>query len=432
MKTSLPHSIESEQYALACMLHNDAEEGVATLTVDHFYLESHRDIFNAIKHLYDKGFNISVVNVHEYLNGLGSQNVTTLSYVMQVANMCSAVVTLYDCVKILNDKLIARSLVETANDHINMALQGDVQEVFDKIRIDYERLEKSALGSCGEEFNPLLERALSDIEQRKKCRSSGVLCLGVSTGFEKFDEKLGGLSPSNLSIGAGRPGMGKTALILNMIENMAIKNQTPVGFFSLEMSNGEIMDRLLSSQTGIPIKDLRCGNISDCDFENLGSHVKKIQNSPIIIDDSPFHNMSTLSSKAIQMKNQYDIKVIFIDYLQLIDGVRKGSDSRYMEVTEISRRLKCLAKQLKIPIVCLSQLSRSVEQRSDKTPQLSDLRDSGAIEQDADSVFFLYRAGYYDPYDPRCKIIIAKNRHGSCGEVKITFNKELCQFKEDK
>lgn len=428
MSLNLPHSIESEQHALACMLNSDADQGVSILTVDHFYLDVHRNIFFAIKHLLDKELEISVVNIYEYLKGLGSQNVTTLSYVMQVANMYSSIVTLSDCVKILNEKLVARSLIQTANEHIDMALNGDMVEVFDKIRTDYERLEKAALGSCGEEFTYLLNQALSDIEQRQRRRSSGVLCLGVPTGFEKFDEKLGGLSPSNLSIVAGRPGMGKTALILNMIESMAIKNQIPVGFFSLEMSNEEIMHRLVSSYVEIPVTKIRSGDLTDVCLENLKMKLKETQESPLIIEDSP-QNIATLCSKAIQMKNKYAIKALFIDYLQLIEGMRK-SDSRYMEVTEISRRLKCLAKQLKIPIVCLSQLSRSVEQRSDKTPQLSDLRDSGAIEQDADSVVFLYRAGYYDPYDSNCKIIIAKNRHGSCGEVQIKFNEKFCQFKE--
>lgn len=428
MSLNLPHSIESEQHALACMLNSDADQGVSILTVDHFYLDVHRNIFFAIKHLLDKELEISVVNIYEYLKGLGSQNVTTLSYVMQVANMYSSIVTLSDCVKILNEKLVARSLIQTANEHIDMALNGDMVEVFDKIRTDYERLEKAALGSCGEEFTYLLNQALSDIEQRQRRRSSGVLCLGVPTGFEKFDEKLGGLSPSNLSIVAGRPGMGKTALILNMIESMAIKNQIPVGFFSLEMSNEEIMHRLVSSYVEIPVTKIRSGDLTDVCLENLKMKLKETQESPLIIEDSP-QNIATLCSKAIQMKNKYAIKALFIDYLQLIEGMRR-SDSRYMEVTEISRRLKCLAKQLKIPIVCLSQLSRSVEQRSDKTPQLSDLRDSGAIEQDADSVVFLYRAGYYDPYDSNCKIIIAKNRHGSCGEVQIKFNEKFCQFKE--
>lgn len=424
----LPHSIETEQHALACLLNKDAEQGVSLLTADHFYVDAHRDVFQAVKHIVDKGLEVSVVNVYECLKGLGPRNVTTLSYVMQLANMSSAIVTLDACVKILNDKLIARSLVQKANEHIEMALRGDIVEAFDKIRSDYEGLEKSALGSCGEEFTPLLERALLDIERRQRCRSSGVLCLGVPTGFETFDEKLGGLSPSNLCIGAGRPGMGKTALILNMIENMAIKNQTPVGFFSLEMSNEEIMDRLIGGYVGVPVKKLRMGDLTDWCLENLRSKAMVAKDAPIIIEENP-QNIATLCSKAIQMKSQYDIKVLFIDYLQLIQGMRP-SDSKYMEVTEISRRLKCLAKQLKIPIVCLSQLSRSVEQRADKIPQLSDLRDSGSIEQDADSVFFLFRAGYYDSYDPTAKIIIAKNRHGSCGEVRITYNQELCQFKE--
>ena len=430
--TAAPHSVETEQRALACMLERDADatKGLAMLSEEHFYLSAHKNIFNSIKHLASKEIRICIVNIYEYLKAAGQESITSLSYVAEIANLAVAVVSIEDCYAVLHEKLVARSLVNTASKHIELAQKQDLTEIFSKIRSDYESLEKVSVGLCGEELAPILEAALFSIEKRREAYLGGVTCAGVPTGFKKFDEKLGGLSPSNLIIGAARPGMGKTALILNMIENIAIKAQRPVGFFSLEMSRSEIMDRLLSGITDVPIIRLRNGDLTEQEILLLKERVEKVKESPLIVDDAPYQTIATLGAKAIQMKNKYDIQAIFIDYLQLISDMRGNASNRYMEITEISRRLKCLAKQLDIPVVCLSQLSRSVEQRADKTPQLSDLRDSGAIEQDADIVFFIHRKGYYDPYDLTCKIIIAKNRHGQQGEVKVTFNKMCCRFEE--
>ena len=432
MSAPLPHSLETEQRALSCMLNSegDVKRGLSMLTREHFHLIQHQDIFNSLEHLDSKDKDISVVRIYDYLKIKGRENITTLSYIMSIANMSTAVVSLEGCHEVLQEKKLARSLVEAAQKHIDMAQHDDIQEIFDTIRLDYDQIEKSSIGNSGLLLSDFLSLSFKQLEKRKTQKEHGILCSGLSTGFKHFDEKAGGLSPSHLIIGAGRPGMGKTAFALNIMEHVVVKSQKPVGFFSLEMSHSELIDRLISSQSRIPLRKIRTGDLNNQESDAIKQKIAEIENSPLIIDDSAFQTMATLSSKAIRMKSKHKIEAIFVDYLQLIQGSRKSSENRYMEITEISRKLKCLAKHLNIPIVCLSQLSRSVEQRTDKTPQLSDLRDSGAIEQDADIVFFLYRNDYYDPYKTGAKIIIAKNRHGGMGSVDVTFDKYLCQFKE--
>ena len=435
MKTSapLPHSLETEQRALACMLNgeNDLKRGLSMLTREHFHVVQHQDIFDSLEHLDAKDKEISVVRVYDYMKTQRRDSITTLSYIVSIANMGTIAVSLDGCYEVLQEKKLARSLVGAAQKHIDMAQREDIQEIFDTIRLDYDQIEKSGTGEAGKLLSELLGLSfIKELQIRKNQQEQGVLCSGVSTGFKYFDEKAGGLSPSHLIIGAGRPGMGKTAFALNIMEHVVVKAQRPVGFFSLEMSYSEVIDRLISSQTGIPLKKIRLGDLTRDESRAIEKKVEELSDAPLIIDDAAFQTMATLSSKAIRMKNKYNIEALFIDYLQLIQGSRKSSDSRYMEITEISRKLKCLAKHLNIPILCLSQLSRSVEQRTDKTPQLSDLRDSGAIEQDADIVFFLYRKEYYNPYETGAKIIISKNRHGSIGNVDVRFDKAICQFKE--
>lgn len=428
-----PHSLETEQRALACMLSSaeNVKQGLSILTKEHFHLIQHQDIFESMEHLDSKKKEISVVSIYDHLKARGRESITTLSYIMSIANMCVVTVSLEGCHEILQEKKLARSLVEAAQKHIKMAQHDDVQEILDTIRLDYDQIEKSGIGEAGKPLSELLGlsfmRQLKERMQQKQC---GILSSGVPTGFKHFDEKVGGLTPSHLIIGAGRPGMGKTAFALNIMENIVVDFKRPVGFFSLEMSYSEVIDRLIGSQVNIPLKKIRIGDLTYNESHAIEEKIEELEKVPLIIDDSPYQTMATLSSKAIRMKTKHKIEALFIDYLQLIQGNRKGSENRYMEITEISRKLKCLAKYLNIPIVCLSQLSRSVEQRNDKTPQLSDLRDSGAIEQDADIVFFLYRKDYYNPYEQGSKIIIAKNRHGSMGTVDVTFDKNICQFKE--
>lgn len=433
MLIPLPHSLETEQRALACMLKSAemTQQGLSLLTREHFHLVQHQDIFDSLEYLDSKHKEISVVGVYDHLKSRGKESITTLSYIMSITNMSTVAVSLEGCHEVLQEKKLARSLVAAAHKHIEMAQHDDVQEIFDTIRLDYDEIEKSGIGEAGKPLSELLGlpfmRKIKERMQQKQC---GILSSGVPTGFRYFDEKVGGLTTSHLIIGAGRPGMGKTAFALNIMENIVVDFKRPVGFFSLEMSYSEVIDRLIGSQLKIPLKKIRIGDLSYHERHAIEDKVTDLKKAPLILDDSPYQTMATLSSKAIRMKTKHKIEALFIDYLQLIQGNRKGSENRYMEITEISRKLKCLAKYLNIPIVCLSQLSRSVEQRNDKTPQLSDLRDSGAIEQDADIVFFLYRKDYYNPYEQGSKIIIAKNRHGSMGTVDVTFDKQICQFKE--
>ena len=432
MLATQPHCVLTEQLALACMMEDNrfASEGVSTLNAEHFYLSGHRAIFEAIKAIVGSSWDVGIVSVHNELEKAKKHREAPIEYLSQLAQMYSGAVSLKDCIKTLENKMLAREVVNTANHHIEMATNEEVVDILEQVRSDYDGIRKKA---CGKETNPLsffLGKSVASIVERHNNNKRGQTVRGVPTGFKIFDQKLGGLSPSNLIICAARPGMGKTALIINMLENIGIIDQTPVGFFSLEMSSLEIMERLLSSQTGIALSSIRSGEVSDQGIKLLKKTVKNIQESPVFIDDSGTHTMSSLATKCYQLKTLNNVKAIFIDYLQLIDSPQGKQESPYEKTSQISRKLKCLAKDLNIPIVCLSQLSRSVEQRTDKTPFLSDLRDSGSIEQDADSVFFIFRKGYYDPYDNKSKLIIAKNRHGEQGEVEVFFEKSLCKFQE--
>lgn len=430
-----PHSIETEQHALACMMNRsaDLENGTKQLRKEDFHLTQHQVMFSGLKEQQEQEKELCTIALYDYVKSAGHNNTATLSYIMTVANLPVGSVCFDECIKILQQKKFARDLYAMSKMHMSLTSEGEgPDELIERIRIDYSNLEKEGLGDYGKHFHELAERCLQDLEKRMDLYKRGVRSSGLSTGFEKFDDMVGGLSPSHLIIGAGRPGMGKTAFALNILENLVFKYKRPVGFFSLEMSNTEVLDRLISSQTGYPLKKIRTGCLDEHEFHVVKNKVADIRDLPLVIDDGPYQTIASLSSKAIRMKSKYNIEAIIIDYLQLIQGTKKGSaDSRYLEVTEISRKLKCLAKYLNIPVICLSQLSRSVEQRTNKTPQLSDLRDSGSIEQDADIVFFLYRGDYYDPYDTqKSKVIIAKNRHGQMGDIGVTFNKHTCQFKE--
>lgn len=434
MKYTPPHSIESERYALACMFNQDVAflSGSSVLDVTDFYIEAHKHIFEALRHLEKNHKDACTVGVFEYVKSIKAEQSTPLSYIIEVADLCTGSVSFEECVSKLKEKRIARGICEKSEEHLKLASAGeDLESLFEKVRIDFSDLEKDGIGSSWFSLEELLDKSIKSIQERIQIRESGFSCVGLPTGFAHFDSIVGGLSPSHMIVCAARPGMGKTALALNIMENLVIKYKKPVGFFSLEMSNGEIIDRLLSSHSHIPLNKIRTGCLDDFEYRVLKDKVAQIRNSPFIIDDSPYQTMATIASKAIRMKNQYHIEVLFIDYLQLINGTnKKSNDSKYLEVTEISRKIKCLAKHLNIPIFVLSQLSRSVEQRSDKTPQLSDLRDSGAIEQDADSVIFIYRGDYYDPASSQSKIIVAKNRHGSMGSVDVAFKNHICRFEE--
>lgn len=430
-----PHCLETEQHALACMINRDEDfvHGSQMLSKEDFHLTQHQVIFSGIKNLQEQEKDPCTIAIYDYVKGSGHHSTATLSYIMTLANLPVGCISFEECMEILQKKKVARTIYNMSKMHMSLTSEGEgPDEMIEKIRLDYSDLEKNGFGAYGKHFHELAKGCLEQLEKRIELFNKGIRSSGLSTGFERFDDMVGGLSPSHLIICAGRPGMGKTAFALNILENLVFKYKRPVGFFSLEMSNSEVFDRLISSQTGYPFKKVRTGSLDDHELQVVKNKLSDIKDMPLIIDDSPYQTIASLSTKAIRMKSKHNIEAIVIDYLQLLHGTKKGNaDNRYMEVTEISRKLKCLAKHLNIPIICLSQLSRSVEQRSQKMPQLSDLRDSGAIEQDADVVFFLYRSDYYDPYDTKnSKIIIAKNRHGQMGDVPITFNNHICQFQE--
>jgi len=272
-------------------------------------------------------------------------------------------------------------------------------------------------------------------ERQEKFRELGEDALaftGIPTHFLDLDKLIDGFAPSNLIIIAGRPAMGKTAFVLNVAENVCFKSKLPVGIFSLEMSAEQLLHRMICSQANVQSDKIRTGSLTGVEYQGIVQTVKMMQEHTMIIDDQPGINISDLRARARRMKEVYDIQLLAIDYLQLLSGSSGsyGSENRQSEIAEISRMLKNLARELNIPIVCPSQLSRKVEERTGHRPMMSDLRESGSIEQDADVIIFLLRRDYYDPYDKPglAEIIVGKNRHGKIGSVELSFRKDYAQF----
>ena len=255
---------------------------------------------------------------------------------------------------------------------------------------------------------------------------------GIPTHFIDLDKMINGLGASNLIILAARPAMGKTALALNIAENVAFKNNLPVGIFSLEMTAEQLLHRMICSQAEVESDKIRMGSLSGIEYQRVNATVKSMVKATMLIDDQPGLKITDLRARARRMKESYDIQLLIVDYLQLLTGsdFSRGAENRQNEISEISRMMKTLARELNIPIICLSQLSRKVEERTGHRPMMSDLRESGSIEQDSDLVIFLLRREYYDPYDKpgETEVIVAKNRHGGVGSVHLTYRKELAQF----
>ena len=279
---------------------------------------------------------------------------------------------------------------------------------------------------------------LKELEQRqqkyKEFGEDASKVTGVPTSFKDLDELINGFNPSNLMILAARPAMGKTALGLNFAENICFKQKIPVAFFSLEMSAEQLVHRVISSQSEVDAEKITTGSLNGSEYQKIVFSVKEMQKHTMIIDDQPGLKITDLRSRARRLKEMYNIGFIVIDYLQLLSGsgTIRSTENRQLEVSEISRLLKTLAKELNIPILCLSQLSRRVEERQGHRPMLSDLRESGSLEQDSDLILFLLRKDYYDPHDKpgMATLIIAKNRHGPVGDVNMVYRKEIVQFKD--
>ncbi len=429
-----PQNIEAETALLGClMLDRDAIIKVADqIITDDFYDYRHRLIYDAILELFEKNVSIDVLTVSNQLEEkkLG-EKAGGSSYLTSLVNTVPSAAHAAYYAGIVRKKGTLRRLIHSASEITNLAFteEGEIENILDSAEKKLFDISQKHLKQNFVPISNVLHETFERIDMLHKDKDSGRL-RGVPTGFFDLDKKLGGLQKSDLIILAARPSMGKTSLALDIMRYVATHTKTPVGIFSLEMSKDQLVDRLLAAQTDIDMWKIRTGQLEDEDFEKLQEGMGILADSPIFIDDAAGGNIMEIRTKARRLQAEHNLGLIIIDYLQLMAG--RNTDNRVQEVSEISRSLKVLARELNVPVLALSQLSRGVENRPDKMPQLSDLRESGSIEQDADIVMFIYREDMYkapdSPDTGLAKILIKKHRNGPTGDIDLNFEGSKTSF----
>ena len=431
----LPHDIQAEQSVLGSIFINPDKmiEVAEYLKPDDFYRPAHKILFKAMVSLADRGEAIDIVTIKSSLESTDELSlVGGISYIAEVVNAVPTSSHAEHYAKIVAKKAQLRSIIDNLSDSIGNAYDEDMD--IDEIIAKAERsLIEVSQASNKSSFRPIHDVLLENhakIEERSNNTSQ---ITGIETGFYDFDKLTTGLHEDQLIVLAARPAMGKTALALNIAQNVATKSNKAVAIFSLEMGAESLVERMLSAEGTIINHHIRTGNLTVNEWQRLIYAQGQLAEAPIFIDDTAGVKITDIRARARRLSQETDgLGLIVIDYLQLIQGSR--SDNRQQEVSEISRQLKIIAKELKVPVIALSQLSRGVEQRNDKRPIMSDLRESGSIEQDADIVAFLYRDAYYQdkkegqPENDITELIIRKNRHGNLGTVKLYFHKEYTKF----
>jgi replicative DNA helicase len=432
-----PQSVEAEQAVLgAALIEREAISKVAEfLRPEDFYREAHRLIFNTVLQLFNKNDAVDLVTVVEHLRkddkleGAGG-----IAYVTSLANSVPTAANVLYHARIVEEKALLRQLINAATEIAGMGYEGS-----EEVATIIDTAEKKILGvsrrKVGRDFTPIksiIFDAFTKIEQLYETKGG---ITGLSSGFKDLDQLTSGFQPSDLILIAARPSMGKTAFVLNIAQNVAIRSKQAVAFFSLEMSKEQLVQRMLCAEAVIDSQRLRIGQLEEGDWKKLINGADRLAAAPIFIDDTPGITVMEMRAKARRLKIEYDLKLIIIDYLQLMQGASsgRGSENRQQEISEISRSLKSLARELNVPVIALSQLSRSVESRQVKKPMLSDLRESGSLEQDADIVAFLYREDYYNPdteHKNITEVIIAKHRNGPVDTVQLFFHKQFTKFSD--
>lgn len=403
--------------------------GVESLKQSDFYYPQHAIIFEAIKELHNKLIPIDIVTVSNKLKELGQLDNIGIDTLTDVSSAVGSSVHIRHYIKIVEEKSVLRKLINISNNISKMSYEGT-----EPVNTIMDEAEKSIFDIMqnrnSEEFHHIKDIASNSIANIENVYKSKGKLTGVATGFIDFDIKTAGLQKSDLILLAARPSMGKTAFALNIIQNAAIRQNIPVAVFSLEMGKEQLFNRMLCAEAYIDAQKLRTGELSDTDWESIVFAMGPLTSAPIYIDDTPSISPMDIRSKCRRLKVEKGIGLIVIDYLQLMSGNGKN-DSRQQEISEISRSLKAIAREVDAPVIALSQLSRACEQRSDHRPMLSDLRESGAIEQDADVVSFLYRDEYYFPDTEKpnqAELIIAKQRNGPTGTVDLAWNGQYTKF----
>lgn len=436
-----PQNIEAEQAVLGAMLIDKEAIAKVTeiLTSDDFYREAHRVIFNAMMELYNKNEAVDMVTITEILKRDNKlEDIGGIAYITSLANVVLTAANVKYHADIVAEKSVLRQLVRVSTEIAAMGYEAndDVGTLLDTAEsriLEISNRKKKA------NFTPINDVLMESVQSIEKLLNNKGGLTGLPTGFADLDKLTSGLQPSDFVILAARPSMGKTALALNIVQNVALRAHKKVGgetrsvaFFSLEMSKEQLVNRMLCAEAGIDSQRLRVGEMHDEDWTHLWDACDVMSKAKIYIDDTAGITAMDMRSRARRLKAEHGLDLIVVDYLQLMQGSgkRNSSNDRQQEVSEISRSLKALARELNVPVLALSQLSRSVESRQVKRPMLSDLRESGSLEQDADIVAFLYREDYYNPEteNKHTELIIAKHRNGPVDTVNLFFQKQFTKF----
>ncbi len=435
-----PQAVDLEEAVLGAIMIEPGSDisVIETLKPDSFYKENHQKIFKAIVQLSTTHQPIDQLTVVEQLRKNGDlEFVGGPVYINHLASKIGSAAHLEYHSKIIAEKYIKREIINIANKMQTKAYEAaeDVEDLLDFSEKQIFDLVFENVRSASKSMNQIVKTAMDRIQ---KLGNKQTKLSGIPSGWQSLDRVTSGWQPSDLIIVAARPSMGKTAFVLSMARNMAVEHNIPVALFSLEMSDVQLVTRLMVSETGIPSENLRTGKLNTEDWKQLEEKIKPLESAPIFIDDTPAISLTELRAKCRKLKIQHGIQIIVIDYLQLMSGPPEIKNNREQEVSQISRGLKAIAKELNVPVIALSQLNRSVESRQDKRPQLSDLRESGAIEQDADIVTFIHRPEKYNITVDRddksligvAEIIIAKHRNGAVTDVNLRFIDYLAKFTE--
>ncbi len=434
IKRVLPHSIEAEQSVIGSML-MDREAIIAAsemVTADDFYQHQYGVMFEAMVELFNEGKPVDLVTLQDRLKEKDvPPEVSSLEFVRDIITTVPTSANVKSYAGIVREKAVLRRLIK-----VNEEIAGECylgREPLETILADTEKRIFDLLQSRGSaEFVPIRQVALNVLENIEKASRTKETVTGIPTGFIDLDYKTSGFQPSDFILIAARPSMGKTAFVLNVVDHVAVRKGIPCMIFSLEMSKEQLVNRMLSMESNVDSQKLRTGTLTDADWDAVVEGVGVIGGSKLIIDDTPGISITELRSKCRKVKLEHGLGLIVIDYLQLMSGSgKRGNDNRQQEISEISRSLKALAREMKAPVVALSQLSRACETRTDHRPMLSDLRESGAIEQDADVVMFLYRDDYYNKdseMKDMAEVIIAKQRNGPIGTVNLVWMPQYTRF----
>ena len=433
IKRVLPHSIEAEQSVIGSML-MDKDAIIAAseiLSEADFYQRSYGIMFDAMTELFNEGKPVDLVTLQDRLKEKDvPPEVSSLEFVREILGTVPTSANAKSYANIVREKAVLRRLIKVTEEIAKSCYAG--RDPLDQILADTEKAVFDLLQNRDSaEFVPIRQVALNVLERIEAASKNPGTVTGIPTGFIDLDYKTSGMQPSDLVLIAARPSMGKTAFVLNLVDHVSVRKGLPCMVFSLEMSKEQLVNRMLAMESNVDSQKLRTGSLTDSDWDAVVEGIGIIGNSKLLIDDTPGISITELRSKCRKMKLEYGLSMVIIDYLQLMTGSGRTGENRQQEISEISRSLKALARELNAPVIALSQLSRACESRQDHRPMLSDLRESGAIEQDADIVMFLYRDDYYnkDTETPNiAEVIIAKQRNGPIGTVNLLWQPEFTKF----